>query len=290
VKSEPPLFKWTEDLYGTALNYYQAFCDRVGWALLPFPYNWTQDNRQSAEDLFRFLTDRADEGMTDFILVAHSMGGVVGRILLSDPRFESINQRVSMLFQIGTPVLGSIKALYTLKVRPELNRVLDLIVRRLRTPETHHQLMMALGSLPALFQLLPPSSESVLIDDYGNQLSSFDSRLWGELHAALIDRAHECHQLSCPLRDERIRGVIGTGILTSHGYRIDSDGRIKEGLTPFVYGDGTVTARSSSHGLNQDSMFAVTDNVGHDALVAARSVCEYVEHHALRSLKNKVGQ
>lgn len=103
---------------------FQAYT--TGGDFFIFAYDWRQEIATVTAPLFKQELEKyakiheektgipADE--TRFILVAHSMGGLVARTFLSEnPQWAD---RISMLYLVGTPNLGSVKAIETLVVGP----------------------------------------------------------------------------------------------------------------------------------------------------------------------------
>jgi hypothetical protein len=87
---------------GSGLNLEETGCFQ------PFAYDWRADNRTTAEKLADFII-RADPSEQSAIrIIAHSMGGIVARIMLL--RNQSIADRTTLLFQIASPTQGSAKA------------------------------------------------------------------------------------------------------------------------------------------------------------------------------------
>jgi pimeloyl-ACP methyl ester carboxylesterase len=91
-----------------------------------FAYDWRQEIASvTAPQLEQALLDyaRIHEGKTGipaeqtrFVIVAHSMGGLVARTLISEkPEWAD---RISRLYLVGTPNLGSVKAIKTLVLGP----------------------------------------------------------------------------------------------------------------------------------------------------------------------------
>src|SRR5207249_2997864 len=82
------------------------------------------DNRQTAERLADFIREKDERGTRKIYLIAHSMGGIVCRLmLLAD---ESIASRVEILFQVATPIQGSASAFDTLLRHPRFHWFLDI--------------------------------------------------------------------------------------------------------------------------------------------------------------------
>ena len=84
-----------------------------------FVYDWRQDNKISADQLKQFIqkiTDASQQGLNSSVnIVAHSMGGLVTKSLMSDTGVNSINDKVNKVIFVGTPHYGAAKALSTLK-------------------------------------------------------------------------------------------------------------------------------------------------------------------------------
>jgi pimeloyl-ACP methyl ester carboxylesterase len=91
------------------------------WA---FPYDWRKDNRLAA-DALDTLVDQimAQTGQGQVYVVAHSMGGLVARQYIADPARAA---KVKRLVTLGTPYLGTPKALYVLLEGDCVLNVLDL--------------------------------------------------------------------------------------------------------------------------------------------------------------------
>ena len=72
-----------------------------------FPYDWRQSNADSATDLAKRL--RQIDGISELILIGHSMGGLVLRHLLESGGFQDEEwfDSVSTLITLGTPHFGA---------------------------------------------------------------------------------------------------------------------------------------------------------------------------------------
>ncbi len=80
------------------------------YAVSFFPYDWRKDVSNAAQELEKFIDDN---GYDEVVLVCHSMGGVVASKYLANS--ASNREKVSKLITLGTPYLGSPKALYALE-------------------------------------------------------------------------------------------------------------------------------------------------------------------------------
>ena len=86
---------------------------RLGETLITFGYDWRQQNLITANLLAQTLHAKLAEGFTRIRILSHSMGGIVARLLLADPRNAGIRDCTEALVQIGTPIRGSSKAFHT---------------------------------------------------------------------------------------------------------------------------------------------------------------------------------
>ncbi|MDD9953633.1 MAG: alpha/beta hydrolase [Candidatus Woesearchaeota archaeon] len=81
-----------------------------GKRLYDFAYDWRFDNEKTVKDLEKFVKNVKKETKSDkVILFAHSMGGVVTRLYLKDPKNA---ENVAGVVFMGTPHQGSPKPFY----------------------------------------------------------------------------------------------------------------------------------------------------------------------------------
>lgn len=81
-----------------------------GLRLLDFPYDWRKDNHINVEYLDVAIDDLRKETHSDkVILFAHSMGGVIARLYVADPKRA---EKVAGIIFMGTPHQGSPKPYY----------------------------------------------------------------------------------------------------------------------------------------------------------------------------------
>ncbi len=78
--------------------------------LLVFDYDWRASSTDNALELERFVRNRLGTEAR-FNIVAHSMGGIIGRLYLERPDGR---RRVNKIIYLGTPFLGSMNTLGTL--------------------------------------------------------------------------------------------------------------------------------------------------------------------------------
>lgn len=176
-----------------------------------FFYDWRRDNVENAIRLGHFLTEKRHEiaehlgrrvailreaghdeearellewhaGGYKFDIVAHSMGGLIARYFLrfgahdlppdgSAPAVTWAGAReIDRLVCVGTPSFGAIEALENLHDGFELSFLLP------------HFRPEILGTMPAIYQLLPRTRHGVLIgkDDAPIDVDLFDPTVWRE--------------------------------------------------------------------------------------------------------------
>ena len=133
-----------------------------------FFYDWRQDiASDSAPKLGVALESYArihekltgiPAAKTRFIIVAHSMGGLVARTLLSEQ--PELAKRISRLYLVGTPNAGSVKATRTLVVGPDsidqFAHGFPAGVLGLLPTDVDHNVTKLVGiTRPSLYELLP---------------------------------------------------------------------------------------------------------------------------------------
>lgn len=155
-----------------------------------FDYDWRRDNVENAARLARFIgakrayveeETRRRFGVrreVKFDIVAHSMGGLIARYFLMYGERDVLDDRpatppwsgardVQRVVLVGTPSGGSVKALLNLvqgvDIGPTLPRIEAAIV----------------GTMPAVYQLLPDADAGALVDGGdGRSIDFFDPAIW----------------------------------------------------------------------------------------------------------------
>ncbi|BAM04957.1 lipase/acyltransferase domain-containing protein [Phycisphaera mikurensis] len=157
-----------------------------------FAYDWRRDNAENAALLHRFMLERRAEVQAErarryggtpqdhpvrFDVIAHSMGGLVARHQLRygggaagpDPAAPvpwSGAPLVSKLVMIGTPNAGSAKVLTNLIDGATFGPFLPAYAPQI------------LGTMPALYQLLPRGRHDSLLDEDGAALDPLSPEVW----------------------------------------------------------------------------------------------------------------
>ena len=155
-----------------------------------FAYDWRQEIATVTAPLFKSALEKyariheeqtgIPASETHFIIVAHSMGGLVARTFLSEnPDWAD---RISSLYLVGTPNLGSVKAIKTLVTGPESlkDKGIDFPLSLLSiVPNNVDSRITKLVAItrPSLYELLPlqdPRWEVVAADGSRTRVAAPD--------------------------------------------------------------------------------------------------------------------
>lgn len=222
--------------------------------LFTFPYDWRRDCRVAARQLGRKCDEwlsqwrkKSGNNNAKFVFVAHSMGGLVARHYI-----EVLEgwRNTKKLITIGTPYLGSVKALdYLSNGFPKLLSTIDLsaITNLVRT-------------FTSVYQLLPTykcveTSQGHLerlrrVDSLPRHVSKNTLLRAAAFHND-IDGAVKKHQsVEGYSRGYKTLVFMGTGQPTAQACQIDASGKLKvmsilPGNTAAETGDGTVSRISA---------------------------------------------
>ncbi len=186
-------------------------------------YDW----RLGVDVLGRELARRLQaESSAKIALVAHSMGGLLGRAALACPGGE----KVERLVLLGTPHFGSFAAVQAL-------RGCCSVVRNIARLDSHHTpealAATVFNTFPSLYHMLPAPG-------YGGATDVLDPAAWPSSGPRplpeLLDSARTIrHALAPP--DERCANVIGVGQETVTALALRGDQFV---YTITRHGDGTV--------------------------------------------------
>jgi pimeloyl-ACP methyl ester carboxylesterase len=167
---------------------FQPYTDGVDF--FTFAYDWRQEIATVTVPLLAQELDKyariheARTGIpaadTKFIFVAHSMGGLVARTFISEnPQWAD---RIAAMYLVGTPNLGSVKAIKTLVVGPgglkenAINFPASLLNLLPSSVDANLTKLVAV-TRPSLYELLPfddPRWESVAADGSRNRIGALD--------------------------------------------------------------------------------------------------------------------
>jgi hypothetical protein len=168
-----------------------------------FPYDWRRDNVENARRLHEFILQKRAYVQAEyekrygvagypvkFDIVAHSMGGMLSRYYLQygavdlsadgslPPLTWAGSRYIERVIMVGTPNAGSAKT------------IVELVEGRQFNPLLPRYGAAILGTLPALYQLLPRGRHGALVDatDHHKRIENiFDPALWEKLGWGLAD-------------------------------------------------------------------------------------------------------
>ncbi|KAG8279571.1 hypothetical protein J6590_102036 [Homalodisca vitripennis] len=158
---------YVREVYSVFLRDLQRECNGAGSTddglnervtLEKFAYDWTRGVHYAAEKLYVYLSTMS-RGYHAIALIAHSMGGLVCRYLLEvlvyakrayDETARHLYRSVKLLYAIGVPHYGALRALYGL-VDPE-NRELSKLCR----------------DIQSLFDMIPFSDLTSQVEGFGS--------------------------------------------------------------------------------------------------------------------------
>ncbi|MHB1244482.1 MAG: lipase/acyltransferase domain-containing protein [Gaiellaceae bacterium] len=183
-----------------------------GRSLLVFPFDWRKSVRINAQRLLAFMRANRACAACKFDVLAHSQGGLVTMQALEDPDGAGLIRRV---VTVGTPVLGSVKALGALEYR--MPCFVPSWGACLLDPET---LQTTARNLPGLYELLPSPAFHQAAGSPLKLVSGFQAyAAWSGLVAsrrnpALVASARDVHErlddFTPPAGVAMIR-VVGSG-------------------------------------------------------------------------------
>ncbi len=235
--------------------------------LIMYGYDWRQSNITTAARLAIKVRALSEQNQGRLKFIAHSMGGLIVRLMLADPANTDIAKMTTCFIQIGTPVRGSSKAFHTLKKSPTFNSIFDAITRLLWTldPITYKNFMDSLQSFESLFELFPPDTEQIVSTRADDHLCALDQTLWPMLDKTSLDRIR---QIQTQMRSISLRCLVtiySSGVPTEREYIVDRNLRIIDYGVP-VWGDGSVSVASAALNAEPANCRHLKEDIEHDAL------------------------
>ena len=161
------------------------------WDVVPVPYDWRLGIDVAAER----LAQRVDEWGKPAHLVAHSMGGLVCRMLRARHRKSwdrlvdrDDGSRGGRLVMLGTPSLGSLSIVTALTAQNKMVRWLARLDLRNNIDEVQE----VVASFPGAYQLLPSPD---LPEPDSAHARLYDPAAWAEnqVRPSLLDEARQIH-------------------------------------------------------------------------------------------------
>lgn len=220
-----------------------AFMNEFGPVVEFAPYDWRQPISLLGEGLVTRIKALTSQCPTiQIALVAHSMGGLVATDALAKlgRTKSSALKSVKALTVLGTPFLGSGRALQGLRAETESLRLLNLLGRK-----SKQDIENTVQTFRGLFDMLPADQEELLNPAlFGpgplSHLSPGDTRFDSPM-TLMRDLPDALQPRTC--------AIICTTRSTIGAVEVKEDGSVDYSCT--VAGDGTVSARSA---LNADGL------------------------------------
>ncbi|MEO8457683.1 MAG: hypothetical protein ABI559_07725 [Chloroflexota bacterium] len=216
-----------------------------------FNWDWRESPEQSLLALNTKIHDvRAAHNDSKVVLMAHSYGGLLARLYVDD---AGRAENVARVLTIGTPALGSPKAIFPLYAgveTPEFS-TLDLLMNDAQLHEFARNLFGAYFLYPSPnygpWLTVGPNGSASLgqqgVLDYVTQMGGNAALLEHalNLHASVLDPPY-IGRAGAP----KFEVIVGTGKPTISGVHVLPDGELS---VDYTNGDGTVPARSAARGV-----------------------------------------
>ncbi len=231
-----------------------------------FPYNWMQDNHQSAIQLKYFIDKiKINTGADKVNIVAHSMGGIVTRDYAESSNYENDIDKIIFL---GTPHLGSPSSYITWESGKVVfgsdlltNELTNYLFAEMAKQFGYNSLfdfirhkVVSVGQLLPIYDYLATSS-GVLLYPNGYPRNNYLERLDVNNNLLISLGIH-------------VTNIITQDIETINGYKVSndegSDGHWEFGFPelPMIgFGDGVVPNNSSTFIASQKQV--ILNGVGH---------------------------
>jgi pimeloyl-ACP methyl ester carboxylesterase len=237
-------------IYQTTENDLQSISNSVNKSAngpyLPLPYDWRVDLLSTVDALAAKIAAFANTpGLTEITIVAHSMGGLLTRLLLE---WKYVNvappawfSKITRVLFICTPHLGAPTA---------LARLLGLEVSELVIQPDQMKKFAADPHFPAVYQLLPPPARGILFDTVSNKFIPYNDpsaiAAFGLSNPNLQAAQKYSSALNPAKKPTNVKYsfVYGTGQQTDE--RVNVAGLTLNGARPWQddQGDGTVPSWS----------------------------------------------
>jgi hypothetical protein len=229
--------------------------------LVPFPYDWRRDLFDITKELAISIEGACAAGASRVSLVAHSMGGLICRLLLEAPtwRGQPWFRTIDQLMAIATPHLGAPLA---------LGRILG-VDSALGISGEDFAWLASQEKFPSAYQLLPAPGEEVCWNQTDPALASLDiyeSATAGHLGLknTLLHRAKAVHQV---LAANEVPPDVRYFYFAGAGHRTATRINVFETATGVIDHERTTLTRTSDAGDGTVPMFSALPRLGQRHIV-----------------------
>ena len=231
-----------------AAGFKDVTSDQAPHRRLAYGYDWRADLLTTAHALADDLDQVKFHGNEELILLAHSMGGLICRLLLESGAFNKRPwfSRIRRFYALSTPHLGSLEILAK-----------HLRLHTIAGAKGDPRVVLSDPAFPAGYQLLPPPScfapgqRPLVLDSRGRVVDIYspDGASALELNLDLLERAREVwSKLDIKKRPTTVKYRSFNGSRTTTVQQVMQSASGRWSLAETNDGDGGVPDWSLSHG------------------------------------------
>ncbi len=274
---------FNQDEYDKTIAALQASGYVLDRTLFKYPYDWRKSVISQAYGLEELIDSvRAQTHAQKVDILAHSQGGLVTRVALTDP--ASVG-KVRRVLTMATPFYGAAKLLAVMLTgqpcTPKLVSVtIPLVYWHFSAcPTSGETVQHVLQTLPGPHDLLPSLSyfgavrAPISVDGIGAGPAEYQSYVEAASDPVLVDSAFQYHATYDALTaaDPNVQWtqIVGHGKLTIGDVGFSSNPRLNWATFDYVDGDGTVPSGSAHSG----GLFPTLGTNGIDHMGIATSSC-----------------
>lgn len=206
--------------------------------LYEFPYDWRYSNQSSAEQLHLALmrwTDANSSGSSAkrFVLVGHSMGGMVIRTYLALYPAEAANL-IQKVILLASPLQGAANAIALFAGLAPTQDVIEHL-------NPANNMRKLVSNFPSAYELLPPPQSLFMPKRaYPVNWNLYDAQAWGlpHVHQQHLDTAVKQHQLLARSDPQiPLYQIAGCNLMTMTDIRLTT-ADTAPGFTPIYHQSG----------------------------------------------------
>ncbi|MDR1136409.1 MAG: alpha/beta hydrolase [Clostridiales Family XIII bacterium] len=247
-----------------------------------FPYDWRLTNAKTGSNVAALET--LAENYDEIYIVAHSMGGILASSYAAKHSQNKV--KLHKLITIGTPYLGSVKAISVLETGEILDSVWDNAIKI--------QMKKLSANFASAYELFPnsrysssylqPNTASATSYTYSQATNFLKQRPWALTDSGAVKpffaQAASVHS-NLMLSGDHIANSIPHYYIAGMGLNTPVtavyDDQSFDCLKYEAKGDGTVLGESAKNGSSYNTSIISVNKVGHQALMSNTAVIDYVK-------------